>query len=380
MTKLPCLLVLASAALFPVAAHALETTVDSQAGELRVTTVAGSLQSPWGMEFLPDGSILVTERVGTLRLVGADGRVGNAIEGVPDVDVTGQGGLLDVALDPDFSANRLVYLTYAEAGEGGNSTAAGRGRLSDDGRRLEGFARIFTQVPKYRGNKHFGSRIVFDGKGHLFIGVGERSDVPIRDGAQRLDNDLGKIVRLNLDGTIPADNPFVGRPDARPEVWSYGHRNIQGGARNPATGAIWFSEHGPKGGDEVNVVKPGLNYGWPIVSFGLNYDGTPVGSGKAAGAGFEPPIHHWTPVIGASGMDFYTGTLVPAWKGSVFFGGLASRKLVRVAFDGTTPTGEERLLGELGHRIRDVKQGPDGALYVLAEDVGEIIRVELDEP
>lgn len=355
---------------------AVDETVKSESGDLRITTVAGDLDSPWALEFLPDGSMIVTEKGGALRLVAADGTVGEPIAGLPEIDVGGQGGLLDVALDPDFAGNRLVYLTYSEAGEGGNSTAAGRGRLADDGRTIEGFRKIFTQLPKYDGNKHFGSRIVFDGKGHLFLGLGERSDTPIREGAQKLDNHLGKVVRIGLDGSVPKDNPFVGTEGALPEIWSFGQRNIQGGARHPETGAIWFSEHGPKGGDEVNVVEAGKNYGWPMVSYGVNYNGTPVGTGEATGEGFTPPVHQWTPVIGASGMAFYTADLVPGWKGSAFFGGLATEELVRVAFDGTTVKGEERLLGGLGERIRDVQQGPDGAIYVLTDGGdGKILRV-----
>ncbi|BDA82515.1 hypothetical protein Sa4125_00570 [Aureimonas sp. SA4125] len=365
-----------AAASLPTNAWAVDTVVSSQIGDLQVTTIADGLDSAWGMEFLPDSSLIVTEKGGTLRLVAADGTVGPALEGLPDIDAGGQGGLLDVALDPDFATNRLVYLTYSEAGNGGNSTAAGRGRLADDGTRLEGFEKIFTQLPKHAGNKHFGSRIVFDREGHLFIGLGERSDTPIREGAQKLDNHLGKVVRLNRDGSVPADNPFIGQAGALPEIWSYGQRNIQGGALHPATGEVWFSEHGPKGGDEVNVVEAGKNYGWPLVSFGVNYNGTPVGTGKSEGEGLTQPLHQWTPVIGASGMAFYTGDGVPDWQGSAFFGGLASRDLVRVAFDGRTVKGEERLLGDLGKRIRDVKQGPDGALYVLTDGSGgEIMRV-----
>jgi glucose/arabinose dehydrogenase len=375
MTKI-LLFALGATALSSTAAFALDKTLKSEAGDLRVATLADGLDSPWGMEFLPDGSIIVTEKGGAIRLVSGSGEVGEPIAGLPEIDAGGQGGLLDVALDPNFASNRLVYITYSEAGDGGNSTAAGRGKLSDDGTSLENFQKIFTQLPKYDGNKHFGSRIVFDGKGHLFLGLGERSDTPIREGAQKLDNHLGKVVRLNLDGTVPTDNPFVGTDGALPEIWSYGQRNIQGGALHPETGAIWFSEHGPKGGDEVNVVEAGKNYGWPMVSYGVNYDGTPVGTGKAEGEGFTQPIHQWTPVIGASGMAFYTADTVPGWKGSAFFGGLASEDLVRVAFDGTTVKGEERLLGELGLRIRDVQQGPDGAIYVLTDgDSGEILRV-----
>ncbi|GGE16922.1 hypothetical protein GCM10011390_40020 [Aureimonas endophytica] len=367
-------LALGGALLLPTAALAADRTIDSEAGPLRVTTVTDDLSRPWGFEFLPDGAMLVTEKAGTMRIVGQDGKVGGPIAGVPKVDAGGQGGLLDVALDPDFATNRLIYFTYAERGEGGNSTAIGKARLSPNGRALENVQKIFTQMPKYDGPNHFGSRIVFDREGHLFAGFGERSDNRIREKAQTLDNHLGKVIRIDRDGSVPEGNPFATREGAKPEIWSYGHRNIQGGALNPETGAVWFSEHGPKGGDEVNIVEPGQNYGWPLVSYGVNYDGTPVGTGKESGEGLTPPILHWTPVIGASGMAFYTGEAVPAWKGSAFFGGLATRELVRVKFDGPKPVAEERLLQDFGKRIRDVKQGPDGAIYVATDD-GAIMRV-----
>lgn len=354
-------------------AFAYDETLASKAGPLEARTFADDLERPWAMEFLPDGSLIVTEKGGTLRLVSATGAVGEPIAGVPEVAAGGQGGLLDVALDPGFAENRRIFFTWSETGEGGNSTAASSATLSADGRSLENLHKVFTQLPKYDGNKHFGSRIVFDGDDHLFIGLGERSDQPIRNRAKDLDNHLGKVVRLHLDGSVPADNPFVNQAGAMPEIWSYGHRNIQGGARDPASGKIWFSEHGPKGGDEVNRIEKGANYGWAEVSHGVNYDGTPVGTGRETATGVTDPVHQWTPVIGASGMTFYDADLIPAWKGSSFHGGLATENLVRLEMKGDTVAGEERL--DLGQRIRDVKQGPDGALYVLAEDIGEIIRI-----
>ncbi|KQT64169.1 MULTISPECIES: PQQ-dependent sugar dehydrogenase [unclassified Aureimonas] len=354
-------------------AFAYDETLESKSGPLQAKTFADDLDKPWAMEFLPDGSVIVTEKGGTMRLVSASGEVGEPIAGVPEVASGGQGGLLDVALDPGFAENRRLFFTWSEPGEGGNSTAAASAKLSVDGTSLEGVTKIFTQMPKYDGNKHFGSRIVFDGEGHIFIGLGERSDQPIRNRAKDLDNHLGKVVRLNLDGSVPSDNPFVNQAGAMPEIWSYGHRNIQGGARDPASGEIWFSEHGPKGGDEVNRIEKGANYGWAEVSYGVNYDGTPVGTGKETAEGVTDPVHHWTPVIGASGMAFYDADLVPSWKGSTFHGGLATENLVRLEMKGNAVAGEERF--DLGQRIRDVKQGPDGALYVLAEDIGEIIRI-----
>ncbi|HYD63966.1 PQQ-dependent sugar dehydrogenase [Azospirillum sp.] len=348
---------------------------------VRVTTVAGGLERPWGLAFLPDGRMLVTEKKGTLRLVTPDGAPDRAksepLQGVPRVDARGQGGLLDVALDPDFARNRLVYLSYAEPGEDGrNSTAVARGALSADGRALTGTKVIFSQKPKLPSTLHFGSRLVFDGRGNLFITLGERSKDEFRGQAQDLGSHLGKVIRIRTDGSVPPDNPFVNQRGARPEIWSYGHRNSQGAALHPQTGALWMNEHGPKGGDEVNVPQPGKNYGWPVVSYGVNYDGTPVGTGKQSASGMEEPVQHWTPVIGASGMAFYTADAVPGWKGSLFNGGLVSRGLVRLELDGTRVVREERLLGEMGKRVRDVRQGPDGALYLLTDEAdGAILRV-----
>jgi len=344
---------------------------------VRVTTVADGLERPWGLAFLPDGRMLVTEKKGNLRLVAPDGTTSDPLQGVPKVDARGQGGLLDVALDPDFARNRLVYLSYAEPGEGGrNSTAVARGALSADGRSLTGTTVIFSQKPKLPSTLHFGSRLVFDGRGNLFITLGERSKDEFRGQAQDLGPHLGKVIRIRTDGSVPPDNPFVNRRGALPEIWSYGHRNSQGAALHPQTGALWMSEHGPRGGDEINVPQAGRNYGWPVVSNGVNYDGTPVGTGRQSAPGMEDPLYQWTPVIGASGMAFYTANAVPGWQGSLFNGGLASRSLVRLELDGNRVRHEERLLGEMGKRIRDVRQGPDGALYLLTDESdGAILRV-----
>ncbi|PWC56149.1 PQQ-dependent sugar dehydrogenase [Azospirillum sp. TSO22-1] len=357
-------------------AGATERTIRTEKATLRVTTVAGGLEHPWGMAFLPGGGMLVTERPGRLRLVSAAGAVSEPVAGVPRVDARGQGGLLDVALDPDFGRNRLVYLSFSEPGEGGNSTAVARGALNEDGRSLRDVRVIFSQKPKVQSRLHFGSRLVFDRAGNLFVTLGERSEPQFRTRAQDLDSHFGKVVRIRPDGSVPKDNPFVGKAGALPEIWSYGHRNMQGAALNPATGALWTSEHGPRGGDEINVPQPGRNYGWPVVSYGVNYDGTPVGTGQQKAPGMEDPIYQWTPVIAASGMAFYTADAVPGWKGSLFNGGLVCRCVVRLELDGTRVTHEERLFGELGQRIRDVRQGPDGALYLLTdEDRGELLRV-----
>ncbi|MGO1079325.1 PQQ-dependent sugar dehydrogenase [Inquilinus sp. CA228] len=356
-------------------AAAVDAVYDTEKGRIRVQTIVEGLSHPWGLAFLPDGRILVTERDGNLRLVGG-GRVSEPLEGVPEVDAGGQGGLLDVAIDPSFIQSRMVYLSYSEAGDGGNSTAVARGRLSEDGTRLTGVQVVFSQRPKLDSSAHFGSRLVFDRQGHLFITLGERSKAQFRGQSQQLDSHLGKVIRIRPDGSVPEDNPFAGRRDALPEIWSYGHRNAQGAALNPDTGVLWLNEHGPRGGDEINIPEAGKNYGWPVVSYGVNYNGSPVGAGQREAPGMTGPIYHWTPSIGVSGMAFYTADAMPGWRGSVFVGGLAIPKLVRLERDGDRITGSEDLLEDLGLRIRQVMQGPDGALYLLTDDSdGEILRV-----
>lgn len=351
-------------------------TFNTEKGDISVDVIADGLARPWAIDFLPDRRMIVTERGGRMRLVTPEGTKSAAIKGVPGADVGGQGGLLDVAVHPDFAENRLIFWSFSEAGKGGNSTAVARGRLSEDGKTFEDVKVIFSQKPKLRSNMHFGSRLVFDGKGHLFVTLGERSAAKFRVQAQDLGSHLGKVVRLLEDGSAPKDNPFVGKEGALPEIWSYGHRNSQAAAINPATGALWEIEHGPKGGDEINLPEPGKNYGWPVVSYGVNYSGTPVGSGKREMPGMENPIYQWTPVIAPSGMAFYTGERFPQWKSNLFVGGLQAQALVRLELDGTKITHEERLLEELGLRIRDVAQGPDGALYVVTDESdGQILRL-----
>ncbi|PKQ07275.1 MAG: hypothetical protein CVT73_08900 [Alphaproteobacteria bacterium HGW-Alphaproteobacteria-12] len=359
-------------------AAAFERTFQTEKTAIRVATLASGLEQPWGLAFLPDGAMLVTERPGRLRLVTPEGKIGQAIPGVPEVDARSQGGLLDVALDPDFAENRLVYLSYSEKGEGGtNGTAVARGRLTQSlSPQLRDVEVVFRQQPKVRGTNHFGSRLVFDRAGHLFITLGERQKADFRSQAQDPGSHLGKIVRIWPDGTVPGDNPFAGNKTARPEIWSYGHRNPQGAALNPETGALWETEHGPRGGDEVNIPKPGGNYGWPVVSYGVNYDGTPVGTGAHSAPGMEEPVHDWVPSIGPSGMAFYTGGAIPEWKGDLFVGGLAIPQLARLELNGDEIVRDEAMLKELGLRIRDVRQGPDGALYLLTgEKDGQILRV-----
>ena len=316
--------------------------------------------------------MLVTERPGRLRIVGADGKVSAPLKGVPEVYESGQGGLLDVALDPDFANNRLVYLSYAEAdGRVAPPPSVARGRLADD--RLDDVQVIFRQRPKVSGSNHFGSRLVFAPDGTLFVTLGERFQ---RDRAQNLNETLGKIVRINADGSIPADNPFVGRADALPEIWSLGHRNVQGAALNPETKRLWTIEHGAQGGDEINIPEAGKNYGWPIITYGIDYSGAKIGEGTAK-AGLEQPIYYWDPSIAPSGAAFYTGDRFPAWRGNLFVGSLKFQLLVRLELDGTRVTHEERLLKELEERIRDVRQGPDGYLYLLTDSSdGRILRLE----
>jgi glucose/arabinose dehydrogenase len=350
----------------PAASTAAEAT-------LEVTTIARGLEHPWSLAFLPDGRMLVTERPGRLRVVAADGTLSAPLGGVPEVFAQGQGGLLDVVLDPHFADNQRVYLSFAEPGDGGAGTAVARGRFAGD--RLDGTQVIFRQQPKLGGGAHFGSRLAFDRAGHLFMTVGDRMEWP---NVQRLDRGQGKLFRMTTDGDAPADNPFVARPEAIPQVWSYGHRNAQGAALHPGTGELWEIEHGARGGDELNIVRAGRNYGWPEITLGVNYNGQPIGTGKQALPGMEQPIHHWTPSIAPSGLAFYAADRFPTWKGNLFVGALAHHMLVRLTLDGDRVVAEEHLLADRGKRIRDVRVGPDGYLYLLTDEAdGELWRVGL---
>jgi aldose sugar dehydrogenase len=341
-------------------------------GAVRVQIVARGLEHPWGLAFLPDGHLLVTERPGRLRIVDRDGRVSEPLDGVPKVLARGQGGLLDVTLDPRFADTRLVYLAYAEPGEGGTAgTAVARGRLGDG--RLEDVRVIYRQQPKVEGANHFGSRLVFARDGTLFVTQGDRFNY--RDQAQDLASGLGKLVRINPDGSVPRDNPFVGRAGARPEIWSYGHRNIQSAALHPQTGQLWTVEHGARGGDELNRPEAGKNYGWPVITYGVDYSGAKIGQGTAK-PGMEQPLYYWDPVIAPSGMVFYTGEAFPDWQESILIGSLRPGLLVRLTLKDGRVAREERYLGDLGERIRDVRQGPDGLLYLLTDSRdGRILRV-----
>ena len=349
----------------------------SSAGPLDVQTVASGLENPWGLAFLPDGRMLVTERAGRLRIVSRNGTVSSQVIGVPPVLASGQGGLLDVALAPDFDATRLVYLSYAEPREGASGTSVARGRLVEDAgnARLENVEVIFRQQPAVSGSGHYGSRLVFGRDGTLFVTLGERQTQRAR--AQDLSTHLGKVVRILPDGGVPDDNPFARMPGARPEIWSYGHRNPQGAALDPATGRLWTVEHGPRGGDELNHPEAGKNYGWPVISYGREYGGGSIGEGTAR-PGMEQPVKYWDPSVSPSGLAFYTGTLLPGWKGSLFTGALSGARLIRLRLDpaGERVVEEEPLLTELRERIRDVRQGPDGALWLLTDSPnGRVLRV-----
>jgi aldose sugar dehydrogenase len=340
-------------------------------GVVRVETVASGLEHPWALAFLPDGRILVTERLGRLRMVAPSGRVSEPLGGVPRVHASGQGGLLDVAVDPKFTENRLIYLSFAEAGEGGAGTAVARGRLGEE--QLEDVQVIYRQQPKVQGDAHFGSRLVFAKDGTLFITQGDRQ--AYREQAQDLGSGVGKLVRINTDGSIPKDNPFVGRSGARPEIYSYGHRNMQAAALHPETGQLWTVEHGARGGDELNHPEKGKNYGWPVITYGRDYSGAKIGEGTAK-EGMEQPVYYWDPIIAPSGAVWYTGDRYPGWKGSLFVGSMGPRALVRLTVENGRVTKEERYLAELGERIRDVQQGPDGLLYVVTdENEGRLLRV-----
>ncbi len=359
-----------------VATTALQGFAMAQGVQPQVLTTG--LEHPWALTFIDGGSMLVTERPGRLRVVAPDGKLGAPVAGVPAVDAGGQGGLHDVVADSGFTDNRIIYLCYAEAGAGGNSTALASARLSADAQRLEQVKVLFSQRPKFRSSAHFGCRIVEARDGTLFLTLGDRFSR--RDDAQTLDNHHGKIVRVAKDGSIPPDNPYVG-PDkpagALPEIWSYGHRNSQGATLGP-DGKLWMNEHGPQGGDEINIAEAGRNYGWPVITYGEEYGGGPVGAGITSRAGMEQPLHYWTPSIAPSGMAFLTsGAYGAAWQGSLLVGALKSRYLVRLELAGGKVVREEKLVQQLGQRIRDVRVGPDGLIYLLTdENPGQLIRLQ----
>ena len=371
---LPVALASMLAVSMPLAAQTTKAPPVKTGQAIKVETFAKGLVHPWGMAFLPDGRLLVTERPGRLRIVGKDGTLSAPLQGTPKVYASGQGGLLDVQLGPDFASSGLIYLSYADPRDGPrNGTSVARAKLvtEGDGGRLDSMQVIFRQEPSYASSGHFGSRIVFTRDGSLFVTLGERFSA--RDEAQNPGNHLGKLVRIMPDGAPYAGNPK--KEGWRPEIWSIGHRNVQGAALNPATGKLWTIEHGARGGDEINIPEAGKNYGWPVISYGRNYDFTKIGVGTHKD-GMEQPLYYWDPSIAPSGAVFYTGDRFPEWKGNLFVGALAGQALHRLVLDGEKVVGEEKLLADLGERIRDVRSGPDGALWLLTDNPqGRVLRV-----
>ena len=357
---------------FPGQTHACESPSNVA---FDVTVLTSALVNPWAVEPLPGGDLLVTEKPGRMRIVSAAGQVGPSIAGVPRVDARGQGGLLDVALSPTFDTDRTIYWSFSEPRQGGNATSVARGMLSADRRSLEQVKVILQTKPVYAGDKHFGSRLAFGPDGKLYVTLGERSDTPMRPQAQQLDSHLGKILRIDPDGTVPDDNPFVGQANALPEIWTLGHRNVQAAAFDPQ-GRLWEVEHGTRGGDELNLVEKGKNYGWPVTAYGIEYNGKPIAGAVADREGMQQPVYYWDPVIAPSGAQFYTGDAFPAWRNSFFIGSMGDRALVRLTLQNDRVTGEERLLADRKQRVRDVRQGPDGALYIVTDQkAGELWRI-----
>lgn len=344
----------------------------SMAYEGRVLTEG--LSFPWGVTALPDGRLLITEKAGTMRLATPDGKLSGPITGLPKVDAAGQGGLLGIRVDPAFTQNRMVYWVFSEPLPDGNLTAVAKGKLSADDSRIEGATVIYRATPAYKGNLHYGGRILFDPQNNLIISTGERSDRVTRPQAQSLNSGLGKIIRITTDGKPVQGNPFIGKADARPELFSYGHRNVQGLAFHPVTGDLWSNEFGPRGGDELNRIEPGKNYGWPTITYGIEYNGSKVGAGIQQQAGMEQPVYYWDPVLAPSGMTFYTGDQMPEWKNNLFIGGLAGLHIARLVIENGRVVGEERLLANETQRFRDITQGPDGALYAVT-DQGRLYRI-----
>lgn len=348
------------------------------AATLAHTVIAAGLVHPWALAALPDGRWLVTERPGRLRIISAEGEIGAPITGLPPVDARGQGGLLDVILSPTFAQDRMIYWSYSEPREGGNATSVVRAVLSPDGGSVGNLQVIFRALPIYDGDKHFGSSLAFAPDGKLFVTLGDRSDAPMRIQAQQLDSHMGKVVRINADGSVPQDNPFVGEAGALPEIWSLGHRNVQGIAIHKGTGAVWTIEHGTRGGDELNLAEAGKNYGWPIIAYGIEYRGAPINEGITARDGLEQPNYYWDPVIAPGGQTFYSGAMFPGWEGNLLVAGLGSRHIARLVLDGDRVVGEERLLTDLRERVRDVAVAADGAVWAVTdEEDGKLVRLAL---
>ncbi|RYD53353.1 MAG: PQQ-dependent sugar dehydrogenase [Sphingobacteriales bacterium] len=343
---------------------------------LDAQVISKALNKPWGIVTLPDGRLLITEKEGTLRIAKPDGTLSAAITGITHVNSAGQGGLLDVVPDPDFTANRMIYWTFSENVSPGNLTAVGKGRLSNDETRIENPQVIYRAIPVYDGDKHFGGRIVFDRSGNLFVSTGERSDLETRPKAQQLDAALGKILHLTKDGQPVSGNPFIGQANALPQIYTYGHRNPQSLAIHPETGDLWEAEMGPRGGDEVNRIIAGKNYGWPTITYGIEYSGAKVGEGITQKAGLEQPVYYWDPVVSVSGMIFYSGKAIPEWKNNLLIGCLSGQHIARLVLQDNKVVGEERLLATEGERFRDLAEGTDGAVYAVT-DGGKLYRIAL---
>jgi len=355
------------------------------AGQTRVASVktttayegkvlSNKLQRPWGITSLPDGRLLITEKGGTMRIAATSGILSAPLTGIPKVNDGGQGGLLGVTTDPAFSTNRMVYWTFSEPTSGGNLTAVAKGKLSADEKGMENVVVIYRATPAYNGTLHYGSRILVDKSGNLIFSTGERSDLVTRPQAQSLQSALGKVIRITKDGKPAPDNPFLNNSNARPEFYSYGHRNVQGLAFHPETGDLWENEFGPRGGDELNLIRPGKNYGWPTITYGLEYSGEKVGQGITQQAGLEQPVYYWDPVVSPSGMTFYSGKNIPEWKNNLFIGGLSSTHIVRLVINNNKVVGEERILAGEGQRFRAVTEGTDGALYAITDE-GRLYRI-----
>lgn len=345
--------------------------------EYEISEFATGLNNPWGMANLLDGRIIVTEKGGTLRIISQSGTVSNAITGLPAVNSSGQGGLLDVAVDPDFTSNSMLYWTFSQNGSNGTATAVAKGKLSEDETEILNPEVIHTALPEFNGTGHYGSRIVWDADGHLFVSTGDRSSASIRGEAQSLDAALGKVLHITTDGDPVPGNPFVGQSGALPEIYSYGHRNVQGLAIHPTTGDLWEVELGPRGGDEVNLIVAGKNYGWPIITYGIEYSGSAIGQGITQQEGMEQPVYYWDPVVSPSGITFYSGSLITEWRDNLFLAALSGQHVVRLVIKDNKVVGEERLLEGVS-RFRDVLEGTDGALYALTDGSnGRIYRLAL---
>lgn len=332
------------------------------------------LDQPWGITTFPDGRFLITQKGGAMRIAGTDGTLSAAITGVPEVNSKGQGGLLGLTIDPDFSNNRMVYFTFSEKMDEGNLTSVAKGRLSDDEKTIENAQVIYRATPAFNSNLHYGSRILFDKTGNLIFSTGERSDIESRPQAQFLNSALGKVIRITTDGKAAPGNPFENQAGVRPELYSYGHRNVQGLALHPVTGDLWESEFGPKGGDEINLIEPGKNYGWPVITYGIEYSGPKIGAGIQQKEGMEQPVYYWDPVISPSGITFYSSDAIPEWKNNLFVTALSGMHIARLVIENNKVVGEERLLASEGQRFRDITEGKDGALYAVT-DAGRLYRI-----